>query len=291
VTTLFEQRLAEFVDRQAEMTRFGGMLDSGNPRILFVSGESGLGKSSLIARMIHECSVRNFRRAEIVWTDTCPGSYLWLMRKIRDAIGAEHFVRLSDLINYFTVPQYELKITVDGNISVGQNMTVSNSQVGDVTGVVIKDLMLATPRPDTAVPEQERRSRLTDTFLEDLARVAGAGRIVIFLDAVEKMSSDTEAWIWQDVLARIRDDKLPNVTFVLGGHRSPTLDRDWGLCAVLADLKPLAYADVLEYLVRRGVPEADRATLAKAVFPNSHGKISNIAAMVDGFLRFDPNTT
>ena len=60
---LLQRRLAEFVDRTSEMDRFCRMLQTGEKPVMIVSGDSGCGKSSLLARMVHECSLRSRRKA------------------------------------------------------------------------------------------------------------------------------------------------------------------------------------------------------------------------------------
>src|SRR6266478_2140375 len=95
-----ERRLAEFVNRKAEMARFCEMLDGHDKLIMLISGDSGLGKSSLFARMIHECAVRNRKKSEVVWTDTRPHDYMAVMRKIRDDFGSHLFKPFTDLINF-----------------------------------------------------------------------------------------------------------------------------------------------------------------------------------------------
>jgi len=69
---VLQKRLAEFVDRDEEMRRFRTMLKSSDKPIMVVWGEAGIGKTSLLARMIHECAVRNLRKSEIVWKDVDP---------------------------------------------------------------------------------------------------------------------------------------------------------------------------------------------------------------------------
>ena len=85
--TELERRLAEFVDREAEMDLFCRMLDTGERPVIVVEGEGGVGKSSLLARMVHECALRTLRKSEIVWTDTRRHDYLAVMRKVRRCGG------------------------------------------------------------------------------------------------------------------------------------------------------------------------------------------------------------
>ena len=59
------------------------------PRIIAISGETGLGKSSLLARMIHEVAQRNLTKAEVTWTDTRKHDYLATMRAFDRLLGLE----------------------------------------------------------------------------------------------------------------------------------------------------------------------------------------------------------
>jgi AAA ATPase-like protein len=295
MTSLLERRLNEFVDREAEVGRFCEMLNSAGKRILFVWGASGLGKSSLLARMIHECAVRKVTKAEVTWTDTRPHDYMGVMRKIRDdilstfrAIPEEPelpapFSPFTDLINHFTVEHHVLTVKVEGgnSISVARNASFKDANVGDIAAVLVKDVMLNTARPDMAIPEAERLARLTDRFLLDLGGVVAAQPLVVFLDAVEKMSPDTAKWLWGELLAAVRDDRLGKVVFVICGQNKPDLDRDWEGSVERTELQPLGRAHIIDYLAKRGVEEAGRELLAEAFLANTEGKISEIAKWVD----------
>src|SRR5262245_34112208 len=90
---LQQERLARFVDRESEMQSFCRMLDeaSGARPVLIVWGESGMGKTVLLSRMMHECSLRSLVKAEVLWSDTRSHDYLGVMRKVRDDVGAIKF--------------------------------------------------------------------------------------------------------------------------------------------------------------------------------------------------------
>jgi hypothetical protein len=287
MNALLHRRLAEFVDREDEMRRFVGMLDSGDKRIMIVCGDSGLGKTSLVARMMHECGRRALRKAEVVWTDTRPHDYLGLMRKIRDDLDPRAFCGFSDLVNFFTSNNYELVIRVDGanGVRVAERARITNAIVGDVSGVVIKDFMINVPRSDMAVPESERMARLTDRFIGDLKGYLARERVVLFLDAVEKMSADTRTWLWAELLTPVRDSALENLTVVLCGQGRPALDRDWEICVELAEVQPLKRIDIVEYLARRDVAEEHRGELATMLFAVTGGRVADVAKAVDAFLK------
>jgi archaellum biogenesis ATPase FlaH len=280
-----ERRLAEFVDRKAEMQRFREMLDGEDKLIMLISGDSGLGKSSLFARMVHECALRNRKKAEVVWSDTRPHDYMAVMRKIRDDFASDLFKPFTDLINYYTVEQYNLKISGPGSTQVAEGLTVSDhSTVGDIAGIVIKDSMLVLPRNDKAIPEAERLAALTDRFLESFAEALKNEPLVVFFDTVEKMSEPTHAWVWGELLKAVLDGRLPKVRFVLCGIKHPEIDRDMGHIVEEVELSPLGQADIVEYLEVRGITEM-REQLADMLLATTKGKPFDLATAVDGFLK------
>lgn len=278
--------LEEFVNREQELRRFSQLLEDLEKHIMSVWGDSGIGKSSLLARMIHECAQRRLRKAEVVWTETRPHDYMAIMRKIRDDLGVEAFQRFTDLINFLTVPRYDLKISVEGmrGISVAQGAKIEGSQTGDIAGIVVKDSMFIAPRSDMAVPEAERMARLTDRFVEDLQAYAANQQLVVFFDAIEKMSPDTEKWVWGELLTAVCEGRISNVKFILCGQKRPTLTREWRNFVEEAELHPLGLEPITLYLEKRGVEKASREAVAEMLLVATKGKISQIAEYVDAFL-------
>jgi hypothetical protein len=292
--TLNDRRLAQFVDRTREMERFCGMLKDRRKLIMVVTGETGSGKSSLIARMTHECSVQTLRKTEVVWTDTRNYNYLALMRKIRDDLGANYFANFTTLVNAFYDPtmKVELTITSTGAVTVGSGMQVSpGGQVGNITGInveqaVVRDCMFVDPRGDREIPEEERRTRLTDQFLEDFSGMPESSTIVMFFDAVEKMTSETRAWIWDELMMAICDGRLKNVCAVHCGQVKPSISNDLRSMIEDAALGPLGITDIEEYLVKREAPCPMSAIgeVAKMIFAFSKGQPIAVANAVDSYI-------
>ena len=130
---LLERRLKEFVDRDRELAAFCKMFVSDEKPIMMVWGEVGIGKTSMMMRMVHECAARRMRKAEVVWKDTSPHDYLAVMRKIRDDVGLEHFPAFTDLVNFYYEmgyqPKLQLTLALQGaSINVAQGMNVSDSR-------------------------------------------------------------------------------------------------------------------------------------------------------------------
>lgn len=281
-----ERRLATFVDREREMEVFRNMLDGAlERRILVLWGGGGIGKSSLLAGMIHECGLRGRSKVEVVWTDTRLYDSLGVMRKIRDDFGPAGFNEFTDRVNYFTAPDYELTLNVraQGQISVAQHAHFQGGTVRDVAGVVVRDLNITAPRPDLSISEADRTVQLTDLFLASLSAAVRERPLVIFLDAVEKLTLETELWIWGELLPAIRDDRIANTLVVFSGRKKPDLSA-WALIAAEAELRPLEREHIQQYLKKRGIPEEEIATLTKALWAITKGNALLLANHVDAFL-------
>lgn len=289
-----ERRLATFVDRASEMTRFCEMLDIGEKPIMVVWGEPGLGKTSLFFRMIHECDERKLRKAELVWTDTRNHDYLAVMSKLRDDIGLDCFQTFSQLASASPATQYEIKIDMGavGRVSVAKDMTVEGGgRVGDVAGAIIKDSTFVLPMTDRAALDNTRMIRLTDEFIRGLRQALEAGPLVVFFDGVEKMSDDTRKWVWGELLRAVGEGTLAKITFVLCGRDKPQLEQQMEFIVEEAQLQPLGETDIFEYLTKRYkdekiiVDEASLSMTASMLLESTKGKPDVVANAVEGAIR------
>jgi hypothetical protein len=268
------------------MDCFCRFLESHEKSILFIHGPSGSGKSSLLAKMIHECSLREVLRARLEWTDTKSHDYLAVMRSIRDDLGAPSFERFTALINAYFDPSLKLELTLNatGKISVAEGLRARDADIGDIAGVMVRDCMFVVPRTDLGVSESERMTRLTDAFIADLVVLNTSRNVVLFFDAVQKMTEETRVWMWGEFMPAIRDERLSNTFAVHFGWREPELDRDTRLATWCAALGPLGQSDIEDYLKRRGVSCSAPGELAKMVLAGTKGWPISVANLVDSYL-------
>jgi hypothetical protein len=289
-TQIQEQRLARFVNRDGEVRSFCRMLDEPKwPRpVMFVWGNGGMGKSALLLRMMHECSLRGYAKAELIWTETRNHDYLAVMRKMRDDIGAQSFGKFTQLVNYFTDPQtssrVQLVVDVKGQISVGENAAV-DGQIGTLAGVAIRDLMLVVPRTDLGIPENERMTRLTDQFIQDLDEVSRRGKVVVFLDAIEKATEATQRWIYVELIGALGDGRLSNVNVVIGGRNAPMIDEDRRALIEARELGPLKREHIIEYLIKRNIDSGEASRVADWILAFSDGSPLKVANAVEAVAR------
>ena len=287
--TVHERRLHEFVDRKAELQDFCRMLEDGERPILVISGDSGIGKTSLLARFAHECALRRLTRVEIDCSSLRYSTYLAIMRKVRDDLGVDHFKALTDLINYFTVPEYRLQL---GGVTVSQEIgSVAAGAEVNVAGVSIRDAMIVLPRQDLSVSEEDRLTKLTDRFLADLERLVLTTPVVFFFDHLDKATSETRRWIWGELLATMTSGRLHGARFVLCGREAPRLEEELSQMRPLvgrAALQPLGLGDIVEYVARRdefNMSDPERSSIAQLLLIASEGVPFRVASFVDGFLQ------
>jgi hypothetical protein len=297
VSRVIARRLAEFVDRAAEMSLYSEVLDYDKYQIMMVNGGSGMGKTSLLLRMMHESAQRKLRKAEVTWTDTLVYDYMAVLRKLRDDLGLEYFGAFTDLINYYTDEKYQpcidVRFKVDlgqqSRLNVAQGVQITESTVGDIAGVVIRDSMILVQRPDLLVPLESRREQLTHRFLAGLQTLSKNERTVIFFDSFEKASEATERWVWEQLLPPLRDGQLPNVRCIICGQRPPPPDRDWVDFLALAELEPLRQSDIETY-IRNRLPAQVEMTdqvcreLARMLRAFTKGRPTDVAGGVDTYL-------
>jgi hypothetical protein len=73
-----------------------------------------MGKSSLLSRFMSECNHRKMRWIYLEWRDSRRYSYLDVMRRVRQESDPSLFHLFNDRVDFYTVPQYTLKIDLRG---------------------------------------------------------------------------------------------------------------------------------------------------------------------------------
>lgn len=282
-------RLASFVDRDDEMARFCALLDSPNKRVMSVTGPGGIGKTSLLARVIHEVACREgVVKVEVICTDDAVPEFMTILRTCRDNIDVKAFNRFTDRVNFYTDPHYAVDVNLHGGtIKVAENLNVSEgASVGPVAGILIKDSMFTSSRLDLDVSPAERRLALTNAFIECLGEAAKAWPlIVILVDGAEKLDPPTTTWLWHSFIDGVAERKIPNVRFVIFGRNKPTIEPWQEDFVELAELQALDIPDIVLYLEKRGVGAEHREALAEMVFAGTGGNPFDIANQVSAFLK------
>jgi hypothetical protein len=288
-----ENNLQEFVDRRDEVIKFRALLENTKSPVMVISGVSGMGKSSLLIRLVAECKVLGISRVEIDCKDARHRSYEKIMRAMAETLGPEHFQRFLDLADHFAHPHRKLK-AIAPDINVHAEITAGTINSGAaVTGVVIEQVNISLSGEES---QDDRIAALTDRFFEDLEPLLEKKPIVFFFDQVENAITQTRNWIWQEFFRPVRAGGLQAARFVLCVQGSPESTLEVGDLRTLikrTDLKPLGEEDILDYIVQRHENRFTRdecRMAARLLAQNTKGRPGDVATAVDGLLASQERT-
>jgi hypothetical protein len=286
--------LAAFVDRHVELSRFCEMLENDEKPIMIVWGDDGIGKSSLLARLIHECASRKLRKAEVFVSKSRFNSYLEILRKIRDDLGPELFPNFTRLVNVLfpdpLQPRAPIKIEISGAQSVLERARLENVTIhGDVAAVIIKDNMFNTLDPNLNIPLQDRMNLLTAQFLKDLAPIVQNEMLVVLFDDIQELTDETYKWLWAGIISELEEGRLKNIRFVLCGRTKPQLEGAAALSVKEAPLQPLGLSDIEMYLERSRHVAEGRDIVARMLLAGSKGIPLEVAKQLDIYFQLFPD--
>lgn len=272
-----------FVDRLKQLERFRKSLEGASGRrIILITAGPGMGKSWLLRRFAQEAGQRGASPVLIDFSDGQAYDVLTLVRRFRDALGPEHFNRLTAAINEATSPRLVIGDSggpASASIDLG-GAQAGDVRIGDVAGRnIIKDNFFIV-QTDNPLLLQAIEDRVTQVFFECMADAVAAAPALFLFDSYERTTQEGERWVsnaadrWiqRELLGRIRDGKLPNTVVVLAGRRLPEFDTLWAQVVGRLDLELFTVADVAQYLrENRGLgtlSDADVQTLYTAIQGN-----------------------
>ena len=282
--------LKYFVNRTREMGEFERMLINADVRLLCLHGPGGMGKSVLLGKMLQVCNERNINTVYIQWETDRSYNYLDIMRQMRDQTGPDTLFQLfNDKVNFFTNPEYKLRIQVDGG-SIGDVHVLDNGEIqqSNVTvhvghTVEIKHQQLKLDRSDAEaarIPFQ-----ITEVFVPCLKALAQNNPLVVVLDGMEKPDASTQAWIWNEFLPLMRDQVVSKLFVILAGREKFVPDPSYFDCSRVLELRPLGPNDVEDYVHRRGVAQCS-ADFLNLILAGTEGEPLKVGVMLDMFMRY-----
>jgi hypothetical protein len=274
-----------FVNRVRHSDIFSRMLaGQTRRRIMVITAGAGLGKSWLLRLFAAEAASRNLPLAQLDFADGQAYDALALVLRCRDAFGAEHFAAVDQTIDEST----SARVTVSAsgaaapvNVSIGNenSLTSSSINISDVGNTVVRDNAFYI-QADNSILRQAIEDRINGAFFECLEALSARSRVVFLFDTYERNTLESERWspsaadrwIAGQVLARIRDGKLPNVIVVLAGRRAPEFGVEWNEVIGKLSLDLLECSHVTEYLRERrglvGISDEQAQVLCQAVAGN-----------------------
>jgi hypothetical protein len=213
-----------FVDREKQFQRFLEMIGGeARQQVMFIEAPAEMGKTWLIERLRHECLEQDLPVARIDF-EVRTWSHVDVVLETRSQLGQDHFPQVTAVIE--------------------RHPGLALSTPGDLDS-------LQVPHSDSAREFLERQ--LMDAFVKDL-RVLSRGRVVVLLfDSYEEAPRMARRWLRGDLLADIRDARLPNIIVVLAGRRVPGLRSSWRVHVARTGLACFEEEHVVEYLRLKGI--------------------------------------
>ncbi|MGD9101751.1 MAG: hypothetical protein PVF45_14815, partial [Anaerolineae bacterium] len=171
-----KEYIAWFVNREKQTQGFLKMLSRETEKaIMNIEAPAEMGKTWIIQRMRHECSVQQSPNAHFDFRDRRPWDYLSIVRQARDQMGAAHFNLLTQTINESTGISIQLTTGagaggVDLDVATeGSQISDSEVQVGDIAGRdIVKDNFFYV-QADSDTTRRAIEARITDAFFTCLA--------------------------------------------------------------------------------------------------------------------------
>jgi hypothetical protein len=274
-----------FVNRIRQSDIFSRMLEGQTRRrIMVITAGAGLGKSWLLRLFAVEATSRKLPLAQLDFADGQAYDALTLVLRCRDAFGAEHFATVDQAISESTIARVTLSASgaaAPVNVSIGNenSLTSSSINVSDVGNTVVRDNSFYI-QADNSILRQAIEDRINGAFFESLDALSAQSRVVFLFDTYERNTLESERWspsaadrwIAGQVLARIRDGKLPNAIAVLAGRRVPEFGVEWNEALGTVSLDRLECSHITEYLrERRGlssISDEQAQVLCQAVAGN-----------------------
>lgn len=271
-----------FVNRDRQILAFRKMIAGDiSRRVMVISAAPGMGKSWLLRMFALEAAARALPTVQIDLGDGQAYDALALVRRARDAFGADAFNTVTEAINEVTTPRLALAGSAPAvNVAVSGDSTLNSSSISVAeVSTTIKDnyFVLQTDNP---LVRQAAEDRVNQAFLSALAAQSAQAPVVFLFDTYERASLDGERWVssaadrWiqGELLARIRDTKLTNVIVALAGTRIPEFGVEWNEVLGRMKLDQLDCVYVTEYLrQRRGltvITDAEAKRLCEATGGN-----------------------
>lgn len=202
--------LANYLDHRLA---FDNLLN-GRPhgRILLIEGESGIGKTTLLAHCLRSIpegllAVKIELRGSVV-------TVAEIFSRIGRAVGWERLPTFTEHVAKF---QQAPHVRIDGNWLAGINNHI--------------DVALQTRE---ATDREQRRAALTDAVFADLDQLER--EVLLVFDTYEQATEQMKAWMSGPLLSRVAE--TPPVRVVIAGQRVPDANNiEWGDCSRMRKLR------------------------------------------------------
>jgi hypothetical protein len=271
-----------FVNRTEELERLNIALNYEGPEkdsLVLVYGQTGIGKTQLLAKYLRECNYKGIRIAHVDLVDLVTKGYLGLIEGIMEGLGNDGFEDLDETFDEILIQsqiekskafvEYAQKqlpvhalgqpqgltffgpVTAQTQTFVSGNVTYNNPKIEN-----IYHIHLAEPEQVAALIQ----NRITRVFRSCLQNIANEQLVVVLLDHWEKASKLLETWLDAYLLRWASELTLQKALVVLSRETIPSeLEDQMGILPLA--VSPLSREAALEFWKKNGLAEEEFNTI------------------------------
>jgi hypothetical protein len=288
--------VAHFVNRERQYRGFLKMLaGETRKRIMLVVAPEGMGKTWLVQRMGHECSLQSIPASQFNFRDGSGRDTLKIVRKARDDLGARHYNQMTQVINDITAGP-NVDVTIESvAINIQDSTVIDSSITVDDDSAAIRTAVRDNYEEAYAANAQVRalqNARINDAFFACLAAQCATRPAVFLLDGYESAQPEEQRWVEEELLRRVRDDHLPNLIVILTARTVPPFGEQWAEDIAQTGLPAFEEQHIREYIERRNalsILDAHKTFIQLVLDVDANNNPKLLANMVDQYmLKYPP---
>jgi len=285
---LRQARLARFVDRGEELSKFQAFIRSEEMTLFWVSGESGLGKSSFLTKLLVEAIPRDLIVVELSGSNARQADPVDLMTSIANQVTSYKFEGFHHALAEAQPDRLRLDIRSTGETVVAAGSEFNQSQIGTIAGTNIENINVnITPNVASRLARDDL-SRITDAFMIDLAEAFSTPG-VISIDAAERLPTRCHDWLMTELIP-IAIDRIQQLRILVCSQREPSLDDVLQPFVCACRLRPVGLEIVREYLKFYDIEKDVVEGAARAIFVSSQGNMLAVATYARQLAAFQQET-
>jgi Cdc6-like AAA superfamily ATPase len=291
-----------FVNRTGAINQLNTALHSeGSEKdsCVLVYGQTGIGKTQLLAKYMRDCKYNEIRTSHVDLEDVVTKGYLGLIEAIMEGLGNEGFEDLDATFDEILL-KFQLELgRIPLGSAVGVPATAAPVQAG---GMVFQGPVTAQNQTFVSgdvtyhnakieniyhfhLAESEQmealiRGKVTRAFRSCLQSIARQQLVVILLDHWDKTSDPLRQWLKDHLLNWATDLTLKKALVVVSRESLPLeLEQQLGLLPLA--VPPFRREDALEFWLKNGLPEQEFLDIGEEIY-----SIPAILALEVGKRRF-----
>jgi Cdc6-like AAA superfamily ATPase len=272
-----------FVDRTDEIDQLNAALNSESPEkdsCILVYGQTGIGKTQLLAKYLRECNYKSIRIAHVDLEEFITKGYLGLIEAIVEGLGSNGFERLDETYDEILIrPPIERSMAFTEEMPAraaapAQGFVFHQAVTAQQQTFIHGDVTYHNPKIENiynihlAEPEKVAeliQNRITRIFRNCLQTISREQLVVILLDHWETTSDPIKSWLDDHLLKWIAELTLRKAIVVVAREVLPReLEDQVGVLPIA--IPPFNREIALEFWKKNGLAEEGFNTIASEIY-------------------------